>query len=113
MRRSIILLAASLAATGAAAVDVIGSPRPASPATPSQAGSYGGGPPASPKAPQPARPAGAPGAGAQPPALLGNCNAGGCWDGQGNRYNPTGDGARYLNKDGRLCTATGKYITCN
>jgi hypothetical protein len=48
-----------------------------------------------------------------PPAPLSNCNAGGCWDSQGRRYNATGDGLRFINPEGRLCEANGKFIHCN
>lgn len=47
------------------------------------------------------------------PAPLGRCDAGGCWDSQGNRYNGTGDGARFLDREGRLCQTQGKFIHCN
>ena len=57
---------------------------------------------------QPAAPRTAP-----PPAPLSNCNAGGCWDSQGNRYNDTGDGSRFISPQGRLCQTNGKFIHCN
>jgi hypothetical protein len=121
MIRPFLSLAAALAVTGAAAqavprqtVDVIGGSRPPDPAWSPQRGYYGGGPADQQYAreQEQARQAAA-SRGVQAPALLSNCNAGGCWDNQGNRYNNTGDGTRFLNKDGRLCTASGKFITCN
>ena len=57
---------------------------------------------------QPAAPRAAP-----PPAPLSNCDAGGCWDSQGNRYNNTGDGARLISPEGRPCQTNGKFIHCN
>lgn len=50
---------------------------------------------------------------AQPPAMLTNCNAGGCWDIQGNRYNSTGNGSRLVKSEGRTCQANGKFVSCN
>ncbi|PNG49165.1 hypothetical protein WDL1P2_00438 (plasmid) [Variovorax sp. WDL1] len=47
------------------------------------------------------------------PAVATNCNAGGCWDGAGNRYNRTGAGDKFWRSDGKLCRARGNTITCN
>ncbi|MBS0344509.1 MAG: hypothetical protein JSS56_28735, partial [Proteobacteria bacterium] len=48
------------------------------------------------------------------PATLGNCNAGGCWDSQGNRYDSAGgNGSRLISPDGRLCQTRGQFIHCN
>lgn len=47
------------------------------------------------------------------PAPLGGCNAGGCWDSQGNRYNSTGDGSRFVSPEGRMCEKSGQFIRCN
>jgi hypothetical protein len=47
------------------------------------------------------------------PAPLSNCNAGGCWDSQGNRYNGTGDGSRLVSPEGRQCQTQGQFIHCN
>ena len=48
------------------------------------------------------------------PAPLSNCNAGGCWDSQGNRYDSTGgNGSRLISPDGRLCQTRGQFIHCN
>jgi hypothetical protein len=57
---------------------------------------------------QPAAPRAAP-----LPAPLSSCNAGGCWDSQGNRYNGTGDGSRFVSPEGRLCQTHGQFIHCN
>ena len=99
-------------------VDVIGSPPPTDRSASSpQPGNYGGtaaGQPQPQPGWQPAPPAPAPAApGIQPPAPLSTCNAGACWDSQGNRYNATGDGSRFLDSNGRLCIASGRFITCN
>lgn len=48
------------------------------------------------------------------PAPVGNCNAGGCWDSQGNRYDSAGgNGSRLISPDGRLCQTRGQFIHCN
>jgi len=47
------------------------------------------------------------------PVPLSNCNAGGCWDSQGNLYNSTGDGSRFVSPGGKLCQTNGKFIYCN
>ena len=47
------------------------------------------------------------------PVPLSNCNGGGCWDSQGNLYNSTGDGSRFVSPEGKLCQANGKFIYCN
>lgn len=48
-----------------------------------------------------------------PPVPMGTCNAGGCWDSQGNRYNSTGEGSRLVSPEGRPCQSVGKFIHCN
>lgn len=123
MTRLPIVLAIALAAAAANAqtvsqptlrkvVDVIGSPRPGGPMSPNQPG-YGGNPSGQPPPglPPAAQPPGA--TDNRQPMPLANCNAGGCWDSQGNRYNATGDRSRFINGEGRLCNASGKFITCN
>ena len=47
------------------------------------------------------------------PVPLSNCNGGGCWDSQGNLYNSTGDGSRFVSPEGKLCQTNGKFIYCN
>lgn len=47
------------------------------------------------------------------PAPLSNCNGSGCWDSQGNLYNSTGDGSRFVSPQGKLCQANGKFMYCN
>lgn len=49
---------------------------------------------------------------AQPTSMT-NCNAGGCWDNAGNRYNRTGDGSRFVRSDGKFCTTNGNFVNCN
>jgi hypothetical protein len=117
MSRPLVFLALALAVTGAAAQAPIAVTGGGSPVIvpPIQIGRpYDGGaadrqrareqeqatPPAAPRA-------------APPPAPLSSCNAGGCWDSQGNRYNGTGDGSRFISPEGRLCQAHGKFIHCN
>lgn len=127
MIRPIVFLAVALAFTGAAAqrevtenrsalqrtVDVVGGSRSANPSGSPQPGYYGGEPADQRYAreQEQARQA-ASGRATPSPALLSNCNAGGCWDSQGNRYNSTGDGSRFINSEGRLCQAHGKFINC-
>lgn len=43
---------------------------------------------------------------------LTNCNASGCWDGLGNRYNRTGDGSKLVGPDGRMCRHRGGNVQC-
>lgn len=47
------------------------------------------------------------------PTTITNCNAGGCWDNAGNRYNRTGNGQNFWRSDGRFCRATGSSMSCN
>ncbi|GER16721.1 DUF4124 domain-containing protein [Variovorax boronicumulans] len=44
---------------------------------------------------------------------LTNCNASGCWDDAGNRYNRTGDGRNLIGQDGRFCRTVGQQVICN
>lgn len=60
------------------------------------------------QAPQPALPRPSPA-----PVPLSNCNGGGCWDSEGNLYNSTGDGSRFVSPAGKLCQTNGKFIYCN
>lgn len=46
------------------------------------------------------------------PTLLTNCNATGCWDNAGNRYNRRGDGQTLWSGDGRVCRPRGNAIYC-
>jgi len=122
--RPIVLLFAAFAAGSAVAtmpsdppllrvVDVIGSPPATNPAATPQAGYTG--PPARRPAPGKSTQLTPPTSAVSPPqpAPLGSCDGGGCWDSGGNRYNSTGDGSRFLDKNGKLCTASGKFMTCN
>jgi len=52
-------------------------------------------------------------AGTGAPAILTNCNATGCWDNAGNRYNRKGDGQSLWRSDGRACRTRGNTISCN
>lgn len=48
------------------------------------------------------------------PTNLTNCDAGGCWDNVGNRYNNIGGQAgSYVRTDGKVCRPNGDMITCN
>jgi hypothetical protein len=62
---------------------------------------------------QATQPPAAPPRAAAPPTPLGTCNAGGCWDSQGQRYNSTGDGSRFIGPDGRMCQANGQFMHCH
>lgn len=118
MIRSLVSLAVALAVTGAWAQVPIAGTGDGSPVTvqPVQMGPPRDGGGAADRqrareqgqAMQPAAPRAAP-----PPAPLSSCNAGGCWDSQGNRYNGTGDGSRFISPEGRLCQTNGKFIHCN
>ena len=44
------------------------------------------------------------------PSVLTTCDAGGCWDNLGNRYN--GTGATLIGPTGKLCVRTGDWIEC-
>jgi len=117
MIRSLVFLAAVIAAAGATAqVPIAGSGSGAPIAVPPvQIGPPGAGAADRQPAREPehtTQPA-APRTTSPPPVPLSNCNAGGCWDSQGNRYNGTGDGARYVSPEGRLCQTHGKFIHCN
>lgn len=47
------------------------------------------------------------------PKAITNCNAGGCWDSTGNRYNRTGNGQNFWRSDGKFCRAHGNTMSCN
>jgi hypothetical protein len=69
-------------------------------------------PPAS--APAPARPVAPPPATAAPaapqPPQVARCDAGGCWDSNGQRLNRSG--GQLVNPQGRLCTQQGTVLSC-
>jgi len=114
--RNNAMIAAALAASSAMAqVPIVRGADGGSPIAvqPVQIGPSHGGAPV-PQAPAPVEPAqpSAPRT-APAPVPLGNCNAGGCWDSQGNRYNATGDGARVMSPEGKLCRVDGTFINCN
>lgn len=44
------------------------------------------------------------------PRMLTTCDAGGCWDNLGNRYN--GTGGTLIGPTGKLCIRTGDWIDC-
>ena len=44
------------------------------------------------------------------PSVLTTCDAGGCWDNLGNRYN--GTGGTLIGPTGKLCTRIGDWIEC-
>lgn len=52
-------------------------------------------------------------AAARAPKVITNCNAGGCWDSAGNRYNRTGSGQNFWRSDGKFCRAQGNTFSCN
>ncbi|MGJ3704611.1 DUF4124 domain-containing protein [Variovorax sp. AFSI2.2] len=52
-------------------------------------------------------------AGSGAPTTITNCNASGCWDSAGNRYNRTGDGRNFWRADGKFCRANGNTFSCN
>lgn len=64
-----------------------------------------------PGATQPAPPIVAPSQPAAGPAIIGICDAGGCWDNRANRYNG-GAGNTYLNSNGRPCHQVGQTMQC-
>ena len=45
------------------------------------------------------------------PAQITNCDAGGCWDTQGQRYNQ-GAGSTHFRQDGRICEQVGQQMQC-
>jgi hypothetical protein len=45
------------------------------------------------------------------PASITNCDAGGCWDTKGKRYN--GDGQTMFRSDGKTCTRLGNMLNCS
>lgn len=69
-------------------------------------------PPASTPAPaRPAAPLPATAAPALPqPPQVARCDAGGCWDGNGQRLNRTG--SHLVNPQGKLCTQQGTVLSC-
>lgn len=46
------------------------------------------------------------------PSIITNCDAGGCWDNQGKRYN-SGGGPTMIRQDGRVCQRIGGMMQCN
>ena len=46
------------------------------------------------------------------PPIIMSCDAGGCWDDFGNRYNHAG-GGNLFRQDGRFCMRTGSDLMCN
>ncbi|MNX79855.1 hypothetical protein D3C86_1114990 [compost metagenome] len=52
-------------------------------------------------------------AAAAPPPIAANCDAAGCWDTLGNRYNRTGNGRNFWRQDGKFCRAAGNTFSCN
>jgi len=49
---------------------------------------------------------------AAPPAVVTNCDTGGCWDTQGRRYN-NGAGDTKFRSDGKTCQQVGPNMICN
>lgn len=47
---------------------------------------------------------------AQAPAIITSCDAGGCWDNLGGRYN--GSGNTFVGPNGRICNRSGTMIEC-
>jgi hypothetical protein len=47
-----------------------------------------------------------------PPSVITNCDAGGCWDNRGRRYNH-GGGPTHIRQDGRVCQNIGGMMQCN
>lgn len=45
------------------------------------------------------------------PAIISSCDAGGCWDFSGNRYNGTGD--TLFRDDGKICRQVGNQMFCH
>lgn len=93
----------------------IGGERARNPNWSPRRGYYGGGGPADQKyeADRERREAAAAQAQRNTPVTLTNCNAGGCWDTSGNRYNRTGNGQTFVRGDGKFCRAQGNTISCN
>ena len=111
MKRALVFLATALAFAGA------GAQAPPISVPPVRIGpADDGGRAAGQQQPQRVRPPPPPAAppSAPAPAPLSNCNADGCWDSQGNRYDSTGgNGSRLISPDGRLCQTRGQFIHCN
>lgn len=42
-----------------------------------------------------------------------SCDSGGCWGGDGNRYNRSGNDGTYFRQDGRACYNIGGRLQCN
>ncbi|MDM0025474.1 hypothetical protein [Variovorax saccharolyticus] len=110
MNRPLVFLAMALALAGAAAQAPI-AVQPVQIGRPSDSGSGSGA--VDRQRPREQDPAWQPTAPGAAPAPLGSCNAGGCWDSQGNRYNSTGDGSRFISPQGRPCQVNGQFIQCN
>lgn len=47
-----------------------------------------------------------------PPSVITNCDAGGCWDNHGKRYN-SGGGPTHIRQDGKVCQRVGAMMQCN
>src|SRR5699024_9981704 len=47
------------------------------------------------------------------PTHITNCDASGCWDSAGQRYNNSGGGPVFIRQDGRPCVGTGNTMNCN
>ncbi len=48
----------------------------------------------------------------EPPALITNCDPGGCWDTQGRRFNSAG-GGNFHRSDGKFCVGAGPNVICH
>lgn len=48
----------------------------------------------------------------QRPSMLTNCNASGCWDSSGNRYDRVGDGTKFIGPGGGMCRQVGQRVIC-
>lgn len=68
-------------------------------------------PPAVPVSPQPAPPVALPTPVAPPPAVINRCDAGGCTDVNGTRYNGAA-GNSVIGPQGRSCTTNGGIVQC-
>lgn len=68
-------------------------------------------PPAVPVSPQPAPPVALPTPIAPPPAVINRCDAGGCTDVNGTRYNGAA-GNSVIGPQGRSCTTNGGIVQC-
>lgn len=96
--------------------DCIGGERRQNPNWSPRRGYFGGGGPADQRyeADRARRAAASEQAESDRPATLTNCNAGGCWDDSGNRYNRTGDGSRLVGPTGQVCREkAGGHVSCN